>query len=52
MLGEGRYLKCGRCGMQVKPTAAFHQATKTCKAMHVARLQWKAVADYAVAMDA
>ena len=32
--GEGRYPKCGRCGMQVNPTATGHQATKTCKAMH------------------
>ena len=32
--GEGRYPKCGRCGMQLIPTATGHQATKTCKAMH------------------
>ena len=38
--------------MQVKPTATFHQATKTCKAMHATRLQRKAVSDSAVAMDA
>ena len=50
--GEGRYPKCGRCGMQVNPTATGHQATKTCKAMDAARLQWKAVSDSAVAMDA
>ena len=52
MHGEGRYPKCGRCGMQVNPTATGHQATKTCKAMHAARLQRKAVSDSAVAMDA
>ena len=49
--GEGRYPKCGRCGMQVNPTATCHQATKTCKAMHAARLQRKAVSDSAVAME-
>ena len=52
MPGEGRYPKCGRCGMQVNPTATGHQVTKTCKAMHAARLQRKAVSDSAVAMDA
>ena len=41
--GEGRYPKCGRCGMQVNSTATGHQVTKTCKA---------AVSDSAVAMDA
>ena len=50
--GEGRYPKCGRCGMQVNPTATGHQATKTCKAMHADRLQRKAVFDSAVALDA
>ena len=48
---EGRYPKCGYCGMQVNPTATGHQATKTCKAMHAARLQRKAVSDSAVALD-
>ena len=48
--GEGRYPKCGRCGMQVNPTATGHQAMKTCKAMHAAKLQQKAVSDSAVAM--
>ena len=38
--------------MQVNPTATGHQTTKTCKAMHAGRLQRKAVADSAVAMDA
>ena len=51
MQGEGRHPKCVRCGMQVNPTATGHQATKTCKAMHAARLQRKAVSDSAVAMD-
>ena len=37
--------------MQVNPTATGHHATKTCKAIHAARLQWKAVSDSAVAMD-
>ena len=36
----------------MNPTATGHQATKTCKAMHAARLQRKAVSDSAVAMDA
>ena len=36
----------------MKPTATGHQATKTCKAMHAARLQRKAVSDSAVALDA
>ena len=36
--GEGRYPKCGPYGMQVNPTATVHQATKTCKAMHAARM--------------
>ena len=36
----------------MKPTATGHQATKTCKAMHAARLQRKAVSDSDVAMDA
>ena len=38
--------------MQVNPTAMGHQATKTRKAMHAARLQRKAVSDSAVALDA
>ena len=38
--------------MQVNPTATGHQATKTCKAMHAARLQRKPVSDSAVALDA
>ena len=38
--------------MQVNPTATGHQATKTCKAMHVAWLQQKAVSDSTVALDA
>ena len=50
--GKGRYSKCGRCGMQVNPMATGHQATKTCNAMHTARLQWKAVSDSPDAMDA
>ena len=50
--GEGRYPKCGCCGMQVNPTATGHQTTKTGKAMHAARLERKAVSDSAVAMDA
>ena len=49
--GEGRYPKCGRCGMQVNPTATGHQATKTCKAMHAARMQQKAVSNCTVALD-
>ena len=49
--GEGRYPKCGRCGMQVNPMATGHQATKTCKAMHAAKLQRKAVSDSTVALD-
>ena len=36
--------------MQMNPTATGHQAKKTCKTMHVARLQRKAVSDSAVAM--
>ena len=52
MQGEGRYPKCGRCGMQVNPTVTGHQATKTCKAMHAARLQRKVVSDSAVVLDA
>ena len=38
--------------MQVNPMASGHQATKTCNAMHAARLQRKAVYDSAVALDA
>ena len=38
--------------MQVNPTATGHQTTKACKPMHAGRLQRKAVADSAVAMDA
>ena len=38
--------------MQVNPAATGHQSTKTCKAMHAARLQQKAVSDSAVVMDA
>ena len=38
--------------MQVNPTATGHQATKTCKAMHAARLHRKAVSDSTVAMNA
>ena len=49
--GEGCYPKCGRCGMQVNPTATGHQAMKTCKAMYAARLQRKAVFDSSVDMD-
>ena len=52
MPGEGRYPKCGRCGMQANPATTGHQATKTCKAMHAALLQRKAVSDSAVALDA
>ena len=37
--------------MQVNPAATGHQATKTCKAMHTARLQQKAVSNSAAAMD-
>ena len=33
--------------MQVNQTATGHQATKTCKAMHAAKLQRKAVSDSA-----
>ena len=33
-------------------TTTGHQATKTCKAIHAARLQWKAVSNSAVALDA
>ena len=51
MHGEGRYPKCGCCKIQVDPAAMGHQATKTCKAMHAARRQWKVVSDSAVAMD-
>ena len=51
MQGEEQYPKCGRCGMQVNPTATGHQAMKTCKAMHAARLQRKAVSDSSVALD-
>ena len=50
--GEDRYPKCCCCGMQVNPTATGHHATKTCKVMHAARLQRKAVSDSAVALDA
>ena len=50
--GEGRDPKCGRCGMHVNPTATGHQAAKTCKAMHAARLQRKVVSDSTVAVDA
>ena len=35
----------------MNPTATGHQATKTSKAMHAARLQQKAVSDSAVALD-
>ena len=52
MQGEGRCPKCGRCGMPVNPTTTGHQVTKTCKAMHAAKLQRKAVSDSAVALDA
>ena len=45
-------LKCGRYRMQVNPAAMGHEATKTCKAMHTARLQRKAISDSAMAMDA
>ena len=50
--GEGCYPKCGRCGVQVNPTATGHQATQSCKVMHAARLQRKAVSDSTVSMDA
>ena len=38
--------------MQVNPAATGHQATKSCTAMHTARLQREAISDSAVAMDA
>ena len=38
--------------MQVNPAATGHQATKSCKVMHAARLQRKLVSDSAMAMDA
>ena len=49
--GEGCYPKCGRCEMQVNLAATGQQDTKSCKIMHVAILQQKAVSDSAVAMD-
>ena len=52
MPAEGCYPNCGRCGMQVNPKATGHQATKSCKGMHTAKLQQKAVSDSAAAMDA
>ena len=38
--------------MQVNPVAMGHQSSKTCKEMHVAKLQRKAVSDSAKALDA
>ena len=50
--GEGSYPNCERCGMQVNPAAMGHQSSKTCKEMHAAKLQRKAVSDSAKALDA
>ena len=38
--------------MQVNPAAMGHQSSKTCKKMHAAKLQRKAVSDSAKALDA
>ena len=50
--GKGSYPKCERCGMQVNPAAMGHQSSKTCKEMHAAKLQRKAVSDSAKALEA
>ena len=50
--GGGRSPKGGRCKMQVNSTATSYQAKKTCKVVHAAKLQRKAVSDSAVTMDA
>ena len=50
--GEGSYPKCKRCGVQVDPAAMGHQSLKTCKNMHAAKLQRKAVSDSAKALEA
>ena len=50
--GQGCYPKCGRCGMQVNPTATGHQATKSCNVMHAGRLQRKAVSHSATTIHA
>ena len=47
--GEGS--KCKRCGMQVNPMVIGNQSSKSCIAVHAARLQRKAVSDSAVALD-
>ena len=31
ILGEGRYAKCGRCGMQVNPSFPGHRSTGMCE---------------------
>ena len=49
---EGIYLKCERCRVQVNPAAMRHQYSKTCKIIHTAKLQRKAVSDSAKALEA
>lgn len=48
---EGCYPRCDCYGMQVNPTATGHQGTKECKAMHAAKLQWKAVSNSVGALN-
>ena len=50
--GEGYYSRCGRCRMQVNPTAMGSQGTKSRKGMHANKLQRKSVSNSALVMDA
>ena len=49
--GEGCYPSCNCCGMQVNPMVTRHQGTKSCRAIHAAKLQQKVVSNSTAALD-